>query len=274
MLKTDASGRRSVELEFEVPGTPEQVWQAIATGPGISSWLFPTEVEEREGGAVAFHIGPGMESAATVTAWEPPVRFGYEEPNWAPNAPPLGTEFIVEARSGGTCVVRLVHSLFASGEEWDDQFDSFEAGWTSFFRVLRLYLTYFFGWRCSAIRLMGDAPGSESEAWEALVGALGLTGATQGQRRTASAPGVPPLTGVVERVDNSEKVHEIMLRLDDPVPGIVLLGVYTWGGKVHPAISFYLYGDEAAAIAPRDEPLWQAWMSQQFPSAGAASEVA
>ena len=33
-VKKDASGRRSVEAEVEVPGTPEEVWQAIATGPG------------------------------------------------------------------------------------------------------------------------------------------------------------------------------------------------------------------------------------------------
>jgi uncharacterized protein YndB with AHSA1/START domain len=87
-VKTDASGKRSVHLEFEVPGTPEQVWQAIATGPGISSWFAPAEVEEREGGAVAFHLGPGMDSAGIVTGWEPPRRFAYEERDWAPNAPP------------------------------------------------------------------------------------------------------------------------------------------------------------------------------------------
>src|SRR3990170_123319 len=50
-VKKDASGRRSVEAEVEVPGTPEEVWQAIATGPGISSWFVPTRVEERVGGA-------------------------------------------------------------------------------------------------------------------------------------------------------------------------------------------------------------------------------
>jgi hypothetical protein len=33
--KKEASGRRSVQVEVEVPGTPEEVWQAIATGPGI-----------------------------------------------------------------------------------------------------------------------------------------------------------------------------------------------------------------------------------------------
>ncbi len=36
-VKKEPNGRRSVEIEFEVPGTPEEVWQAIATGSGISS---------------------------------------------------------------------------------------------------------------------------------------------------------------------------------------------------------------------------------------------
>src|SRR5579859_2105919 len=48
-VKKEASGRRSVQVEVEVPGTPEEVWQAIATGPGISSWFVPTEFEERDG---------------------------------------------------------------------------------------------------------------------------------------------------------------------------------------------------------------------------------
>src|SRR4051812_45796727 len=38
-VKREASGRRSVQVEVEDPGTPEEVWQAIATGPGISSWF-------------------------------------------------------------------------------------------------------------------------------------------------------------------------------------------------------------------------------------------
>ena len=38
------------EFEVEVPGTPEQVWQAIATAEGISSWMMPTELEPRVGG--------------------------------------------------------------------------------------------------------------------------------------------------------------------------------------------------------------------------------
>ena len=63
-VKKEASGRRSVQVEVEVPGTPEEVWQAIATGPGISSWFVPAEFEERDGKPVAvkLNFGPGMES--------------------------------------------------------------------------------------------------------------------------------------------------------------------------------------------------------------------
>ena len=49
-VKEAAPAMRSVAVEVEVPGTPEEVWQAIATGPGITAWFVPTEVEEREGG--------------------------------------------------------------------------------------------------------------------------------------------------------------------------------------------------------------------------------
>ena len=68
---------RAIRLEVDVPGTPEEVWATVATGPGITSWFVPAEVEEREGGAIGMHFGEGMDETATVTAWEPPRRFAY-----------------------------------------------------------------------------------------------------------------------------------------------------------------------------------------------------
>src|SRR6185436_1047836 len=105
-VKKEASGRRSVQVEVEVPGTPEEVWQAIATGPGVSAWFVPTEVVERDGKPVAIkaNFGPGMESVASVTAWDPPRRFAAESEGMAPNMPPMATEWSVEARAGGVCV--------------------------------------------------------------------------------------------------------------------------------------------------------------------------
>ncbi|NLS10019.1 hypothetical protein HGQ17_08415 [Nesterenkonia sp. MY13] len=67
-------GRRRAVLEAEVPGTPEGVWAAIATGPGIEALFVPASVEEREGGKIVTHHGDYGDSEGTITAWEPPHR--------------------------------------------------------------------------------------------------------------------------------------------------------------------------------------------------------
>jgi uncharacterized protein YndB with AHSA1/START domain len=267
-VKKDPSGHRSVQAEVEVPGTPEEVWQAIATGPGISSWFVPTQVEEREGGAVTANFGPGMDSAATITAWDPPRRFVAESRDLGPDAPPVATEWTVEARAGGVCVVRVVHRWFASSDDWDEQFEGHEHGWTDFFRILRLYLTHFRGQPCSAFQSMGVGP--KAKAWEALTGSLGLTDTAAGKRVRTSA-GAPSLAGLVERVGQSEYPEELLLRLEEPAPGLAHLFALPMGGQVYLAVRLYLYGDRSAAAVARDEPVWRAWMNERFPMTGDVS---
>jgi uncharacterized protein YndB with AHSA1/START domain len=272
-VKKDASGRRYVQAEVEVPGTPEAVWQAIATGPGISSWFVPTTSEERVGGEKRATFGPGMDSSAVITEWEPPRRFVIESrrDDLGPNSPAVATEWVVEARSGGTCTVRVVHSWFASTDDWDNQFEGVEHGWPSFFRILRLYLTHFAGKPGSQIQLIAMDPGPMSKAWDALVAPLGLAGAVEAQRVTSPA-GAPRLAGIVERVGSSEH-PEMLVRLDLPAPGIAhLLGV-PMGGSICLAPRLYFYGDNAPAIVAREEPVWQAWFNERFPPASDASPV-
>src|ERR1700693_4668386 len=107
-VKKEASGRRSVQVEVGAPGTPEEGWQAIATGPGISSWFVPTEFEERDGKPVAIKLnfGPGMEPRSAVTAWDPPRMFATEAHCFIPGSPPIANEWTVEARAGGVCILR------------------------------------------------------------------------------------------------------------------------------------------------------------------------
>src|SRR3954467_2472477 len=202
-VKKEASGRRSVQVEVEVPGTPEDVWRAIATGPGVSSWFVPTEFEERDGKPVAvkLNFGPGMLARSAVTAWDPPRMFAAKGEGWG-GSPPMATEWSVEARAGGVCVVRVVHSLFASTDDWDNQLEGTESGWPGFFRILRIYLTHFRGQRSAIMQFMAPVSATEAEAWDTLTAALGLKGVSAGQRCTAPA-GVPALSGVVERVTRS-----------------------------------------------------------------------
>ena len=147
-LKKAASGRRSVQVEVEVPGTPEEVWQAIATAPGVSSWFMPTKFEERDGKpvAVTHSFGPGLEPRAVVTAWDPPRRYVAQGESWG-GSPPIAIEWSVEARAGGACLVCVVHSLFASNDDWDNRLESSGQGWPGFFRTLRIYLTHFRRWQ-------------------------------------------------------------------------------------------------------------------------------
>lgn len=263
-VKKEASGRRSVQVEVEVPGTPEEVWQAIATGPGISSWFVPAEFEVRDGKPIAtkLNFGPGMESTSTITAWDPPRKWATQSEGWVPGMPPLANEWNVESRGGGICVVRIVQSLFASTDDWDGQLEGAEHGWPGFLRTLRIYLKHFRGQRSAMMKWMAPFAGSEAEAWEALTAALGVKGSSLGQRCTAP-PGAPAFSGEVEYL--TENPNDALLRIDKPGPGVAALGTFTMGGPSMVALNLYLYGDEAAGTVVRETPTWDAWFQKRFP---------
>ncbi|HEV3399631.1 MAG TPA: SRPBCC domain-containing protein, partial [Actinomycetes bacterium] len=191
-----AAAPRAIDLDIEVPGTPEEVWEAVASGPGITAWFVPATVEGRVGGKVELDFGPGYGvETAQVTAWDPPRRFAAEVAA-SEGRPPFAMEWLVEARDGGTCVVRLINSGFGSDAGWDAEYDATQAGWRLFLDNLRLYLTHFPGQPASTFQVMGIAPEPPSEAWAALTGALGLTEPVVGQRIGTSGE-VPPLAGTV-----------------------------------------------------------------------------
>lgn len=267
-VKKEPSGRRSVQVEVEVPGTPEEVWQAIATGPGVSAWFVPTEMVEQDGKTVAVKttFGPNFVSTKKITAWDPPRMFAAEGSGWGPNSPPIASEWSVEPRAGGVCVVRVAHSLFASTDDWDYQLEGTEQGWPGFFRILLLYLKHFRGQDCVTMQWTVPARGTEAEAWATLTAALGLKGVDAGGR-CQSAAGAPKFGGLVEYA--SERPYQALVRLDTPVPGVASLGVVDYGGAVKATFNFYLYGDRAAAVASQVQPSWQEWVNQLFPAAGA-----
>jgi uncharacterized protein YndB with AHSA1/START domain len=264
-VKKEASGRRSVQVEVEVPGTPEEVWQAIATGPGISSWFVPTAFEESDGKPVAVtaNFGPGMVSRSIVTAWEPPRMFAAQNQGWG-GSPPMATEWRVEARAGGVCLVRVVHSLFADTDDWDGQLEATESGWPGFFRTLRIYLSHFRGQRSALMQFVAPVAGTESQAWETLTTALGLEGLSVGQHWRAPA-GVPAMGGVVEYVARSP--FDALVRLEAPGPGVAALGVFAMGDQTMVAVSLYHYGERAEETVARETPTWQAWIQERFPFA-------
>jgi uncharacterized protein YndB with AHSA1/START domain len=260
------NGRRSVQVEVEVSGTPEQVWQAIATGPGISSWFVPTTVEERVGGAFTADFGMGMESTSTITEWDPPRSFTKDGDGMSPDAPPVATEWIVEAKSGGKCVVRVVHSWFASTDEWDGQWEAVEQGWNAFFSILRLALEHFPGQPSAAFDASGISNVGVIESWAALTSPLGLKDAAVGQT-VRSGAGSPALSGKVEIDDESDE-KQFMLLVSEPGTGVCHVSAMSMGEQTYLSVRFYLFGERAATVAAQAGPEWGKWFAGAFPMEG------
>ncbi|TVR36552.1 MAG: SRPBCC domain-containing protein [Nitriliruptor sp.] len=285
-IVNDDDGRRSVEASVEVPGSPDQVWQAIATGPGVSSWFVPTTSEERVGGTVVSSFGPGMDAEAQIIAWDPPKRFSAESVDDTGQGPStVATEWIVETRGGGTCVARVVHRWFADSDEWDGQFEAHAYGWAStYFRMLRLYLTHFRARTCSAFDLAAISDLPPAETWRTLKQAVTIDEAAQ---RADSAGGAPELSGTIESTeitdpdlltvrDTSPLVKatlegldgedpNLLLRLDEPAPGLAHLFVMPTGEQTMVSVRFFLYGERGMDVASDTEGSWSDWLHRQFP---------
>jgi uncharacterized protein YndB with AHSA1/START domain len=248
---------RRMEKHLELDAAPEEVWDAIATGPGISAWFVPHEVEPRAGGTVSQRFGGGFDATARVTAWDAGKRFAYG----SAQAPPEGAadyafEFLVEGRDGGGTVLRFVQSGFLDGTDWDGEYHSFDKGWDLFFHNLRSYLEHFAGLPVRTIVTMGYTAGSAAEAWPVLHRALGLTGHPPvGARVTLAPDGLPPVTGVVDvssteflGVRSAHGLHRIGAEGDSGC------GVSAY---------HYLYGEPVDVDALTAD--WQAWLTRHFP---------
>lgn len=262
-IEKDESGKRWVEMQLLLPGTPEQLWQALATGPGYRGWFAKTKIDGQVGGKVQFDFGDGTTSSGEVTTWEPPHRFAYVERDWEKDAPPIATEITITARSGDRCVVRMVHSLFTTADSWDDQVEGFESGWTGLFEVLRVYLAHFVGQEAAAFWVMTPTKTDSLAAWQKLCDALGIAGASVDERRSADF-GAESWACVVEHVHQDAKQRYYLLRLERPRPGIALVGTYASGETTRVSVSRYFYGDDAEAQAAQAEPAWRDWLRTTF----------
>jgi uncharacterized protein YndB with AHSA1/START domain len=252
-----------VEIEVEIAATPEQVWDAIASGEGISSWFMPTDLEPGEGGAIVTHMGEDS-SPGSITGWDPPRRLTFEEPQWAelaghPGAlvTPLTTEFLVEARSGGTCVVRVTASAFGTGAEWEHEFiDDMATYYRPYFDLLRIYVEQFPGQH--AVRREVQVDLSDAVPVDDVVPAAARSLGVSGPGEAVDRAGALGLSGTVLRLGRPY----LMVEVDAPVQGYVsVMARCVDDSRVLAGLDAWLFGPDAEAFAAGAEPGWRSWLA-------------
>ncbi|RKT52400.1 SRPBCC family protein [Saccharothrix australiensis] len=218
--------------------TPDQVWAAIATGPGIDSW-FMGRNEVEAGEAVKGAFG-GYRPRHAITAWEPGEHLAYGGEK-APDGRYLAYEFLIEGRDRGSTVLRMVVDGFLPGDDWQDEFEAMSAGGAMFWHTLVEYLRHFAGRVAVPVTVLGPEVADWPALWTALHRKLGLDRAP----RAGDEVEVDGLKGTVYFANSQTvgiRTPDAMYRFFQGITGVLI--------AMH-----HVFADDR-----RDEGTWAAWM--------------
>jgi uncharacterized protein YndB with AHSA1/START domain len=226
--------------ELRVDATPEEVWAAIATGPGIDSWFMGRN--EVDPGQVVRTAFGGYTPEQAITAWEPGKRLAYgEEP--APDGRFVAYEFLIEGRDHGSTVLRVTTSGFLPGDDWADEFEAMRRGGALFVRTLATYLDHFTGRTATPVTVFGPLVTD----WPSTRARLNAAMGREGDRVRFAPEGLPPVDGVVY----FENEDVMGIRAEDAL----YCFMRGFGGPI--TLCHHLFADVAAEPV---EQAWRAWL--------------
>ena len=237
--------------EIDLDATPEEVWDSIATGPGIDAWFMGhNEVNPGEGGTMSMTMG-GMTQGSTITAWEPNKRLAFRGEE-GPDGSLHAFEYLVEGKEGGSTVLRFVHSGFM-GDDWEAEYEALGKGWGMYLNKLAEYFTYFRGRRATPIFAMVPPSEGEGDVVQRLQQALGLRETPEAGAHVHLTPeNLPAIDGTVDYVQGDflgVRTDDAMYRFIRGYAGGAVLGHHLFAEGV----------DREAT-----EEAWQDWLTKVF----------
>lgn len=236
--------------EVEVDTTPEQVWQAIASGPGFDSWFMGrNEVQPGGEGSWRMSCFGDFQPTHRVTAWEDGKHLTYRS-DTADDGRFMAYEFLIEGRDSGTTVLRMVTSGFLPGDDWADEYEAMTLGGQLFAVTLATYLTHFAGRTATPVTVFGPPVRDWPEAWRRLRTELGLTGQpSPGTSLRYAAPETGPIDGTVYFANAQTigiRTADAMYRFVQGMPGCMVAMHHEFAG------------------AGQTEQGWQSWLTRVF----------
>lgn len=220
-MNTTHTETRSHRHEVVLPAAAEAVWRAITEPEELKRW-FPLDarVTPGAGGRIELAWGPELINVCRVEAWEPGqrLRTNWAEPARAADATPCRpthVDWTLEAR-GGTTLLRLVHSGFEHGADWDAEFDGTRSGWDCMLAMLRHYLQHHAGRARRVVWLRYPVSGTRAAAWQRWCGPGGLF-------RDGLPGNAAPGTATELVTAAGERLEAVPLRLSPPAELVLAL---------------------------------------------------
>lgn len=239
----------TIRFEHEIPGTPEQVWDAFTLRS--DAWLWPISYEPRVGGAEV-----GLTEGGSVTRWDPSRHFTTSGPL------PGGENRIdlqLEPTATGT-LTRYEHRSVADERTYDVELDACRRHTAFYHHSMSQYVQHFAGRKPTYVS--ADAP--ETSATNGLPRvreALGLPAdVAVGDKVRIDLPGIGEADGVVDYATGSF----LGIRTGDALYRVY--GRDEWEWPV--GVALHLFGDvpDRAAV----EQACTEWLQGVFPTEAVA----
>ncbi len=243
-MSEKAKDTREFVMELDLRHDPQTVWRALTDAQELTRW-FPAraEVEPSLGGRVILDWdmeGCGFDTRIEI--WEPNRRLrlvSSQDRDGQPTA--IAIDFQITARNDGA-TLRLVHSGFGRGSDWDDELAAISSGWPYELRMLRRYLDGYRGMDRHMAMFSQATSLPDRTVFETVFGRRGL--ARKGNLFAIGEGGAYALTDV-----NGDVYRGEVLAYDPPVQwagtvtgedegvlrfhvegGAAMLGLALWGG--------------------------------------------
>lgn len=133
---------RTFERSLDIAAPADAVWSALTDAQELERW-FPvsSDVKPGVGGSILLSWGSPWDGRAPIQIWEPSrhLRIGWPWGGKPGEPSPLAVDYYLESH-GASTRLRLVHSGFAQGPDWDMEYDGVSSGWTFELRSLKHYL--------------------------------------------------------------------------------------------------------------------------------------
>lgn len=172
---TPSSSKRETrrhEHVLEIEASPEEVWNAITEPDELTNW-FPLGAELKPGaGGQLTYRWDELEGACEIRRWDPPrhLQTTWLEPlsEDRQRGRQLAVDWHIEGEAGRTRL-RLVHSGFGLGDDWDEEYNGTKRGWTFELQSLKHYLERHRGSTRSAFWVRHPVSKNVGAVWPRLI---------------------------------------------------------------------------------------------------------